>query len=78
MDPDTPLEIMNTVSQFRICSFNLRGCAKNDRNLQLEKIDMATKYNDIVGLLNTHLNQNEVDVMIKGNKISFKIFMIHS
>ena len=74
MDPDTPLEIMNTVSQFRICSFNLRGCAKNDRNLQLEKIDMATKYHDIVGLLDTHLNQKEVDVMIKGNKTFFQNF----
>ena len=74
MDPDTPLEIMNTVSQFRICSFNLRGCAKNDRNLQLEKIDMATKYHDIVGMLDTHLNQNEVDVMVKGNKTFFQNF----
>ena len=65
---------MNTVSQFRICSFNLRGCAKNDKKLQLEKIDMATKYHDIVGLLDTHLNQNEVDVMIKGNKTFFQNF----
>ena len=65
---------MNTVSQFRICSFNLRGCAKNDRNLQLEKIDMATKYHDIVGMLDTHLNQKEVDVMINSNKTFFQNF----
>ena len=35
---------------------------------------MATKYHDIVGLLDTHLNQNEVDVMIKGNKTFFQNF----
>ena len=40
----------------------------------MEKIDMATKYHDIVGLLDTHLNQNEVDVMIKSNKTFFQNF----
>ena len=35
---------------------------------------MATKYHDIVGLLDTHLNQNEVDVMIKSNKTFFQNF----
>ena len=35
---------------------------------------MATKYHDIVGLLDTHLNQNEVDIMIKGNKTFFQNF----
>ena len=28
---------------------------KLDKNLQMEKIDMATKYHDIVGMLDTHL-----------------------
>ena len=32
----------------------------------MEKIDVATKYHDIVGMLDTHLNQKEVDVMING------------
>ena len=40
----------------------------------MEKIDVATKYHDIVGMLDTHLNQNEVDVMVKGNKDFFKDF----
>ena len=40
----------------------------------MEKIDMATKYHDIVGLLDTHLNQNEVDVMIMSNKTFFQNF----
>ena len=35
---------------------------------------MATKYHDIVGMLDTHLNQKEVDVMINGNKTVFKEF----
>ena len=49
----------NTASAFRICSYNLRGCAKNDKNkeLQMEKIDVATKYHDIVGMVDKHLNQ---------------------
>ena len=62
----------NTASAFRICSYNLRGCAKNDKKLQMEKIDVATKYHDIVGNLDTHLNQGEVNVMIKENKIFFQ------
>ena len=40
----------------------------------MEKIDVATKYNAIVGMLDTHLNQGEVDVMIKENKIFFQDF----
>ena len=40
----------------------------------MEKLDVATRYHDIVGLLDTHLNQNEVDVMVKGNKEFFKDF----
>ena len=50
----------------------------NDKKLQMEKIDVATKYHDIVGILDSHLNQSEVDVMINGIKLSFKISMIHS
>ena len=38
------------------------------KNSKWKKIDVATKYNDIVGMLDTHLNQKEVDVMINGNK----------
>ena len=40
------------------------------------KIDVATKYHDIVGMLDTH--QSEVDVMVNGNKTFFKTSMIHS
>ena len=64
----------NTASAFRICSYNLRGCAKNDKILQMEKLIVATKYHDIVGLLDTHLNQGEVNVMIKENKTFFQDF----
>ena len=60
----------NTASAFRICSYNLRGCAKNDKKLQMEKIDVATKYHDILGML----DQGEVNVMIKENKIFFQNF----
>ena len=35
----------------------------------MEKLIVATKYHDIVGLLDTHLNQGEVNVIIKENKI---------
>ena len=38
------------------------------------KIDVATKYHDIVGLLDTHLNKDEVDVLIKENKTFFQNF----
>ena len=64
----------DTVNVFRICSYNLRGCAKNDKKLQMEKNDVATKYHDIVGMLDTHLNQGEMDVMIKENKTFFQDF----
>ena len=40
----------------------------------MEKIDVATKYHDIVGMLDTHLNQGEVNVMIKENKTFFQNF----
>ena len=40
----------------------------------MEKLDVATKYHDIVGMLDTHLNQKEVDVMVNGNKTFFKEF----
>ena len=40
----------------------------------MEKIDVATRYHDIVGMLDTHLIQDEVDVMIKENKTFFKDF----
>ena len=40
----------------------------------MEKIDVATKYHDIVEMLDTHLNQGEVNVMIKENKIFFQDF----
>lgn len=33
-----------------------------------EKLEAATKYHDIVGMLDTHLNQDEVDVMVKNKK----------
>ena len=41
------------------------------RNSRWKKIDVATKYHDIVGMLDTHLNQGEVDVMIKEYKTFF-------
>ena len=40
----------------------------------MEKIDVATKYHDIVWMLDTHLSQDEVDVMIKENKTFFQDF----
>ena len=40
----------------------------------MEKLNAATRCHDIVGMLDTHLNQNEVDVMVKGNKEFFKDF----
>ena len=67
----------NTISSFRICSYNLRGFAKNDNKLQTEKLEAATKYHDIVGMLDTHLNQDEVDVMVKNNKTFFQNFLEH-
>ena len=32
------------------------------------KLLTATKFHDIVGMLDTHLNQDEVDMMVKNNK----------
>ena len=40
----------------------------------MEKKDVASKYHNIVGMLDTHLNQGEVNVMIKENKIFFQDF----
>ena len=65
---------MNTVSSFRICSFNLRGFYKNDPKLQIVKLLTATKFHDIIGMLDTHLNQDEVDMMVKNNKQTFQEF----
>ena len=48
--------------------------AKKDEKIQMEKIDVATKYHDIVGMLDTHLTQGEVNVMIKENEIFFQDF----
>ena len=42
-----------------------------DLDSKWKKLDGATKYHDIVGMLDTHLNQKEVDVMINGNKNFF-------
>ena len=63
---------MNTVSSFHICSFNLRGFSKNDQKLLMVKLLTATKFHDIIGILNTHLNQDEVDMMVKNNKQTFQ------
>ena len=63
---------MNAVSSFRICSFNLRGFSKNDPKLHMVKLLTATKFHDIIGILNTHLNQDEVDMMVKNNKQTFQ------
>ena len=65
---------MDNLSTFRICSFNLRGFAKNDPLLQLEKLLTAVKRHDLIRLLDTHMNQEEVDVLIKNNKQTFKDF----
>ena len=50
---------INSVSSFCICSFNLRGFSKNDSILQLKKLLTATKFQDIISLLDTHLNKEE-------------------
>ena len=34
----------------------------------------AVKRHDLIGLLDTHMNQEEVDVLIKNNKQTFKDF----
>ena len=62
----------NTISSFHICFYNLRGFAKNDNELQTEELKAATKYHDIVGMLDTHLNLDEVDVMVKNNRTFFQ------
>ena len=56
---------MNTISSFCIYSFNLREFAKHDPQLQLEKLLTAVRSHDLVGLLDTHMNQEDVDVLIK-------------
>ena len=38
-------------------------------------MEAATKYYDIVGMLDTYLNQDEVDVMVKNNKTFFQNFL---
>ena len=63
--------MLNTKSTFRICLYNLRGFAKNDTKLQMEKLEAAARYHDIVGILDTHLNKDEVDIMVKNNKTFF-------
>ena len=61
---------MNTVSSLRISSFNLRGFSKNDPKLQMVKLLTATKFHDIMGMLDTRLNQEELDTMVKNNDLS--------
>ena len=65
---------MDNLSSFRICSFNLRGFAKNDPQLQLEKLMTAVRSHDLIGLLDTRINQEDVDVLIKNNKQTFEDF----
>ena len=38
------------------------------------KLLTAIKFHDIVGMLDTHLNQEEVDTMVKNNKQIFQEF----
>ena len=42
--------------------------------MQMEKLLTATKFHDTIGMLDTHLNQEEVDVMVKSNKQTFQEF----
>ena len=56
---------MNSISAIQICPYNLRSFAKNDTKLQVEKLEAAKRYHNILGILDTHLNQDEVNVMIK-------------
>ena len=62
---------MNKFSSFCICSFNLRGLSKNDPKLQMEKLITANKVHDIIVKLDTHLNEEKVDMMVKNNKLMF-------
>ena len=34
----------------------------------MEKLTTYTKFHDKIGMLNTHLNEEEVDVMVKNDK----------
>ena len=65
---------LNPVNSFCISSFNLRGFSKNNSKIQMEKLLTATKFHDIIDMLDTHLNKNEVDVMVKNNKQIFEEF----
>ena len=38
------------------------------------KLLTATKFHDIIGMLDTHLNQEEVDTMMKNNKQTVQDF----
>ena len=38
------------------------------------KLLTAIKFHDIIGMLDTHLNQEEVDTMVKNNKQTFQDF----
>ena len=38
------------------------------------KLLTAIKFHDIIGMLDTHLNQEEVDTMVKNNKQTFQEF----
>ena len=38
------------------------------------KLLTAIKFHDIIGMLDTHLNQEEVDLMVKNNKQTFQEF----
>ena len=46
------------------------------------KLLTATKFHYMIGILDTHLNQEEVDTMVKNNKQTFQDFydpiLIHS
>ena len=53
----------------------VKGFAKNDNKLQTEKLEATTKYHDIVGMLDTNLNQDEADAMVKNNKTFLQNFL---
>ena len=69
-----PLRLATLLLKSSICSFNLRGFSKNDPKLQMVKLLTAIKFHDIIGKLDTHLNQEEVDTMVKNNKQTFQEF----
>ena len=54
---------------------NLRGFAKNDPKFQLEKLLTAVSSHDLIGLLDTHMNQKDVNVLIKNNKKTCNDFL---